>query len=194
MSKKNPRENLGFVEGVTELFRFLETDYGYQQSHRAPTLVVYETRELEVQIRHGLLSYEVEFNISRRKGRLKWRYDLPEILCALAPEYRGSTFYQTTKRDLLRQSLASIAELIRKYADPLLRGSDAAVRLVEMAHQEGSRRTTEYYTIRPVKEKADAAWKSRNYREVVALYISVESHLDPLERRRLEYAKKHVSG
>ncbi len=190
MTSQTPREELEFVEGVTELFRFLETEYGYRQTHSDPTLVVYESRRMDVNIRHGLLSYEVEFNILRRRWRRKTWYGLPEILEGLAPEYKGGSFYQTSGKHLLRQSLASIAELIRTYASPLLGGADEAVRLVETARRKGEERMTEHYAIRPVKDRAHDAWRERDFERVVALYTSIESHLSSLERRQLDYAKE----
>ena len=192
MRDGNPREQLEFIENATEAFHFLETEYGYRLTHEDPTLVTYESRRLEVRIRHGLLSYEIEFSIGHRSGLSQWRYALPEILIGLVPGYDENAFYQTTDKELLRQSLASIAEMIQMHAGPLLRGDDDAVRLVEAAHRQGMDRKAEYYGVRPVKERAHVAWQKKDYERVVALYASMESHLSSLEKRQYDYAKKQI--
>ena len=194
MNGLNPRERLGFAEAVTELFRFLETDYGYRQTHADSTSVAYKSRDLEIRLWHDFRSGEVELYVAGGRGSQKWKYHLPEILRGLAPDYPGKGIYQTMNKDLLRESLADMAGLIHKYGDGLVRGAREAGRLVEAAHREEARKTTEYYTISPVKEKADAAWKRREYREVIALYASIESHLSSLERQRLDYARRHSAG
>jgi len=79
MTEKNPREQLGFVQAVTDLFRFLETDYDYRQVHADPTSVTYESRDMEIHVRHDLLSYAVDFDITGGSGSRKWTYSLPVI-------------------------------------------------------------------------------------------------------------------
>ena len=194
MNETNPREKLAFVEVVTEFFRFLETEYGYRQTHRDPTCVEYKSGNLEIHVMHDLHSYEVELSITGGHAWQNQRFSLPEILGGLAPDYPDKGFYQTTNKDLLRESVADIAGLIRKYADALLRGSADAVHLVEMAVREEAERMFERHTIEPMKAEADAAWKRKDYAEVIALYTSIESYLNSLEKRRLDYAKSHREG
>jgi hypothetical protein len=48
------------------------------------------------------------------------------------------------------------------------------------------------YTIKPVKEQAEQAWKNKDYMRVISLYESIKDYLSSVELKRLEYARKKL--
>jgi len=115
---------------------------------------------------------------------------------ALAP------FKVTPRR--IRARVALLEELISQYAKPMLRGDftawqrsefyaqsswhEAARTMDEGAREEWRERTR----LSEIREKAENAWKTRRYHEVVSLYDSIVKYLTPSEAKKLSIARKRI--
>jgi len=184
------RRELGFAELVSKYFWYLETEYGYRLGESHDTAVRYQSSLLCVTVHHDRLSYEVDFFVSPRSSETSVTYALAPILKALAQGNVGATFFQASTRSSLEDCVATIADVVHRWCDALLKADKVTLNKVHKAYCEMGEETTSHYVVTPIKEKAHDAWRRRDYEEVIRLCQSIESELTEVERKRLDYARR----
>jgi hypothetical protein len=187
------REHLEFSSTVQNLFRFLIDKYGYHLVQAQPTFVRYESDQMFVNVYHGRSSYELGFECGLIAEGEDSRYRLPVIIRGLlGDDHKEQTVFQVSQKESVASCLKKIANLVATYCGPILRGEQSALDRVAEASATVSREIMEEYTIKPIKEQADQAWKNKDYSRVKSLYESVKDHLTSLELKRLEFARKKL--
>lgn len=188
------RESLGFKDAVVSSFRFL-TDMGLHLVDEKATFVRYESSDVFINIFHGRASYEINVEIGRIRD-INNRLSIAGIV-DWAGAYNAEGFgrhvmFQTNTRDGIQESVPRLASLVKKYAVPLLRNEDSAW---GKALQLQAHRWNEYINevnMTAMREKADAAWRKKDYVRVVELYDAVRQNLTEVEAKKLAYAEHHI--
>jgi hypothetical protein len=190
------REQLGFTAEVVKEFRFLKEQFAFQRLATLTTLVSYESRDVFVNIFHGRSSFEVGIEIGQRTdpAELRERFSMPEILSAVgAPESHGFKGFQASTTQSVRDCVRTLAELVKRYAVPLLNGEPAAFDEVRRAQTARSAEYVDAMEIRRVRLKVASAWHAKRFVEVADLLSSVLPSLTPAEKRKLSFARKQIS-
>jgi hypothetical protein len=190
------RERLGFTSEVVKEFRFLNEQFGFQRVATLTTLVSYESRHVFVNIFHGRSSFEIGIEIGQRTdpAELRQKFSMPEILSAVgAPESSGFRGFQASTTKSVRDCVRTLAELVNRYAVPLLNGDPAAFGEVGQAQTTRSSEYVAAMEMRRVRQKVASAWRGKRFGEVVDLLSSVFPSLTPAEKKKLSFARKQTS-
>jgi hypothetical protein len=188
---------LGFKEAVLDGFRFLES-YGLKVVKKDVTFVRYEARrffsnKVFVNIYHGRSSFEIGVEVGRRDRPEK--YDLGYLVSwAGAWEAEGfgrATMFQVSSREGVQRFVPKVAELLKKYGDPFLRGSPALYRELDRANQRESEKFARTQKLVDARREAESAWSQKSFARVVELYKPFRRELTDIEAKRLAYAEKH---
>ena len=193
MNSDDSRENLKFNYSVRCNFQFLVNEYGFEIVKEKSTFVRYETDKLFVNIYHGRLSYELGFECGLKSKGEKTRYRLHTILRGLiGDEHNKQTFYQASNQEAIFNCLKKIADIVKEYCPQLLLAEYKAFAKIEHASTKEGQELTEKYTVGPIKERAEQAWKNKEYEKVRSLYTPIKDKLSQLELKRLNYADKFL--
>jgi hypothetical protein len=186
---------LGFILAVRAEFGFL-ADYGFREIAASTYAVDFESDTVRMRIVHERLSYELSANFARRShpeelsSSVSYGRYLTLVDPAAAADYHD---FAATTPGALSRGLAELAAGVRA-ATPLLTGDDATYD--ELAHQGmlaeesmAARSRRHAYGTR-----AEAAWRAKDWPEVVAAYSRYEDDLTESERRRLDLARRRAAG
>lgn len=195
------RERLGFKEAVLKNFRFLRR-YHFRCVRAEPTFVRYETalsvsrKKVFVNVYHGRGSYQMGVEIGRNRDEglmlplpwiVKWAGGPEE------EEFEKRTMFQASSRESVDKLMPNMAALVQKYAVPFLRGDEQAyARAWEEMRREGVLYSKEM-RLRQARDRAEAAWHTKDYEQVVRVYEPVEEDLTKSESMRLQYARKQLT-
>lgn len=188
------RAKLGFKEAALSAFDFLR-QYGFTSTQANATFVRYESPSVFVNAYHGRGSYELGIEI----GRL----DDPDRNLAIANvvDWAGAfeaegfgkhVMFQVATREGVQKFVVKLADLVKKYAVPLLRNEANAW---NEALGLQVRRAAEYekdIKLRQIREKAEKAWHAKDYAQVVELYGPVRKDLTKVDAKKLAYAEQQV--
>lgn len=181
------RKELHFAELAKSNFCFLEQDFGFLLSECTETRAVYLQKHLGVAaaVWHGMASYELGFEV--------WvigeerRYQLQSMLSAiglshLKCEYHGGVC------DKISTGLGMMAALVNKYCIDYLRGDILVYERMEKIESKKAEDLTIETVLRPIRSKAEKAWKAKDYKTVVESYLSIGEQMTDTEARRYKFA------
>lgn len=140
-------------------------------------------------------SFELGVEIGRRRSAsLERPFSLGEVLRLNCPEEAapidGMMVREATH---LPGALERLAQLTSIHAVKFLQGSDLSfAQLARLRQMEGEAYALEKM-LRAVRARSDAAWEKRDYQSVVSSLGSIEQHLSPAEKKRLQYSRHHLA-
>lgn len=191
------RWRLGFPETVAESFRFLE-DLGFQIKSRLPTFVRYESTNVFVNVYHGRSSCEIGVEVGRLDRER--RYLLPTIVrwagkIAYGREGFGKhVMFQVSSREGVQRFVPKVASLVQHYGTEFLSGDPA---FYDAVQRWAAGRDAAFLACERDQGRRDRAERARTLQDFEAMareYGEIEGELSPLERKRLEYARKRIAG
>jgi hypothetical protein len=189
------RDKLGFKEAVLDNFSFLSS-YGFKVVEENVTFVRFESSAVFVDVYHGRASFEIGVHIGLLGDRNGY-VSLSDIIAWAGAEraegFGQHVMFQVSTREGVQEFVPKVSELVNKYAAPFLMGKANAY---QAAHAIASRRGGEYakqVNLSPVRARAETAWHSKNYPQVVELYGSMRDDLTKVEAARLIYAERHLA-
>ena len=194
------RWKLGFKKAVLDNFKFLR-EYGYHRARAEVTFVRYEMpwysfrRRFYVNVYHGRGAYDLGVEIGPRDDEREEVTLLGILNWAKAPEVKnwriGDTLWVAGSREAVQTLVPKVAELVRTYAGPFLRGDAEAFRtlkkIVSEVYAVWEEKIQRYS---PRRHQAILAWKAKDFERVAAIYESFENDLLPEEKDRLAEARK----
>ncbi|KAF0111921.1 MAG: hypothetical protein FD147_435 [Chloroflexi bacterium] len=111
---------------------------------------------------------------------------------ASGPQFRSS-------RETIEREIDEYTMLLKEYCVNFLRGdfSEWALIVTCLKFQNDSRERKENLIVqarlhKEIREKAESAWKNKDFAQVVTLYTSIFDFLSPTEKKKVEYAKKQL--
>ncbi len=149
-------------------------------------------------LKYHSASLDVIVQQGKSSGEIRCLFKLPEsnesvsLNDILGSQGKRALFlYPRSEADLSYISNVFSSELI-----PILSSNEEQVKSIISSaikfRAESDKITTYGYVILPIKEKADTAWKEKNFIEVVRLYESILESLTDIELKRLKYSKKSL--
>ena len=188
------RSQLGFVEAVKSSFSFV-TKYGFKLVQEEVTLIRYQSEQVTLNVYHGRGSYELgtEFEKTGCSERfslydmLKWAKAVGKI------EAIPAGGYQASSREDVQALVAQMADLVKRYAQPLLYGDVKVYRdLREQQSSDAAEYTREVH-LRAVRKQAETAWQNKDYETLLSLYSDMQGDLTPSEFMKFQHAEKEVT-
>lgn len=99
---------------------------------------------------------------------------------------------QTSDQDAVPRLLERAAQLLDRYAEPLLEGDPHAFARALSVRSKRAAEYTARVVTQPEVDAADAARREKDFGTVYRLLSPVRDALDARERRRLDYAERHL--
>lgn len=185
-----------FFSIVDETFGDLARSHGFCLVEQGRARVIYESRVCVLSLGHDdQRSFEVVLALAARSEPNQPAFTFDEILRSqTVPVSRWPQGYSAHDFQSVRKLLQEMADIMGRYAVPLLEGeSEAWSRLV------GQRRADciEYantVAVRQAKQAADIAWAARDYAKVVDELKIIQSRLSKADLAKLEYARKRAAS
>lgn len=195
------RWKLGFKDAVIKNFQFLRR-YGFRRVCAEPTFVRYETvwpfsrKRLFVNVYHGRGSYQMNVEVGQENDQ-GLMVPLPWIVKwsggAKAEDLEKRTILQASSREGVQKAVLQMADLVRKYAGPFLRGEERAYANFQEEMRGASSRYERNVRLAQARSSAEVAWHAKDYEQVVTLYNPFQDDLTRSERMRLQYARKQLA-
>lgn len=189
------RDRLGFKEQALKYFTFLIDVYGFHCVTAKVTFVRFESQKVFVNIYHGRASYEIEFEIGlltsngKKERSITSSAFLELIGCK---EKADKPFWQANTKEGIEKGIAKMAAFIRQHATKALQGDIPTFETLFSIQKQSWDRHLEGMKLQNIREKANEAWKFKDYAKLVELFEPVKCELKPAEVKKLEYAKKRL--
>jgi hypothetical protein len=182
-----------FKQVCREAFAFLTTEYSFAEvaprarPYNNPFEVQFSNGELTVIVEGGGYGHTAGVSIEDRSGR---RASFGHIVERDIPRDERYTFGEGGQLALIRRE----AQLLQRFGKRLLAGDMAEFEWMVEERAKVQRRFAEEQKLWPLKHawgEANAAFSRGDYKRVVELLSPFSTLLSDLQRKKLEYAKKH---
>jgi hypothetical protein len=90
----------------------------------------------------------------------------------------------------LPEALSTLIRLTREHASDFLMGNNLSFAQIEKLRSKESAEFELQSQLRYAKSVVDEAWPAKDYKAIVEVLESLESHLSTAEKKRLEYSRK----
>ena len=179
------RQDLAFHQTAEAAFEFLRSEFGFRLLTATDTFLRYETDQVFVNVYHGRSSFELRFEIGLLAAPESKYY--PEEVAALA-ETTEATYFQASSTDRVSQFLPRLAGVLHRHCSKLLTGDRSEFDKLEHVRNRLSDAIQRKYQLIGAREKADVAWKRRDYRALVEALNMIGQDMSPAQCRKLQYA------
>jgi phosphoribosylanthranilate isomerase len=188
-----------FVDFVRKDFRFLETEYDFKlteaKTNYSNSSVRYESKKVFVGIYYCPARYECDAAIGIISDDTQ-NYSIGDLLSLeadfdLSPNY---TFEKLTRAEITEKDVSWFASVLHKYGGKYLNGDTVAFEKLKENSEIKSEEYTQGIINKQQRQKAEKAWKQKDYGVVVEIYKSMKEFLSQAERKKLEYSEKHLSN
>lgn len=180
------RSTLKFNIYVKQYFGFLLKEFGFVIEKEETTLVVFKRDKMIISIYHGRQSYEIGMEVTFAGGNMATLF---EILNIIAPDDSKKVIKQASNIKAVEMSLAEISSIFEVKCRKLLEKKIDENELAKEIAVNRKKYTLEYQ-YGALKDKAEVAWRNKEYSKVKEIYLSIYEHLDENEKRRLKYLQK----
>lgn len=183
------RVHLNFEKEARRIFSFLR-DLGYVEVELSPTIVRYRKGEIEVEVFHEPLSFEIGaifcgFGV---------RHPISWIIRANDPvagkQYRD--WAATTPEDVVA-GLERLASLMKRYGEKALSGDKEYFLKLERQGKSWSEEYALDVLAKQVRPRAEDAFRRGDYATAVKLYAQIRSLLSPAEIKKLAFSEEHIN-
>lgn len=191
MGNNTDRKMLGFEDAVREYFVFLEDPYGYKCIFSDLYCVKYNSDKVYINIYHERISYELYFEI----GMLPEHYNNPlkvnlsDIVAMSNIESKKVLYQASNKRDIYKV-VEELAHITLTYAKDVLNASVEYFKSVIDYRKQLHQNELWLQELKLAEEKAKNAWNMKDYKTVVEVYSVLKKQLNPVQLKKLNYAKK----
>lgn len=93
----------------------------------------------------------------------------------------------------IEKEVSWLASSVHSVEEQLCSGNIEFYDMLTIASRNRTARWHKEEKLRSVRDKAEVAWKQRDYAHTISLYSSISGELTPLEEKRLSYAGKKLN-
>lgn len=215
MYGKARNDRLGFPEAAAAAFSFLMSEYGFRCTLVSETEVRYESDLVIVSVLHtrpslelgveiGLLEDESHLDSALRAGQSEasigrptgeYQFSLDEVASLAGVRGRDQEAFApfaATAEEVASQ-LPRLAAGLRHHAAHLLRGAHNDFEDLAVRRTADAQVFTRRIEVAQARSQADAAWRARDLASVIEHLSRLGDALTPAERKKLQYARAHVT-
>jgi len=180
------RSLFDFQNKARAIFAFLK-ELGFSEVKSTPTLIRFQSEDVEVDIYHGRQSYEIKAEITT----LGTSYTLAEIIRATDPGIATNFRYPSvTTAEGVLAGLDELSKIIKRYGSQALSG-DSQFYITLNEHRK---RWAEDYSrevlAQQLKPQAAEAFRKKDYITAAQLYYRIKDSLSPAEEKKMWFAEK----
>lgn len=197
------RLSLGFVRRVLAEFSFLITDFDCQLVEKSSSRIRYATDSRFIDISHGRNSYELHVEIGRwitvNDQVVEQKFPLPDVASRL-PGGKPATDNGATATtpESVDKFVRSLAELTKNAVPIYLATDDTPLDILRQETERWSQEHLESVRAARLRNRADLAWRNRDFGIVVNSYSEIDQELHTVtlrqsEEARLRYALNHLN-
>lgn len=188
-----------FEETVKNNFSFLVQQYGFRLSQIEQTgyvkVIRYESPLVYVSLIYGPPAYEPEMAFGRIgiddvPGNRGFH---PGDLVLLRSSFGWKWRAVNPKNPVLVEIVAGHAQILRECGSACLLGDQASFEEMKARRDNAIEDWHQEEKVNSIRNDAQVAWESKDYRAVLRLLESIETMLTDTEKKKLEYAKKQLS-
>lgn len=180
------RSSLNFEEKVRRAFAFLR-ELGFSEIEALPTLVRYQKGDVEVDVYHGRQSFEIGAGVSG----FGTRYAMSEIIRAVdlnvAKHYR---YAATTTPEGINAALEELSSLMKQHGREAIEGNPKFFSMLENQRKLWSEEYALDVLSEQLRQKADEAFRQKDYAKAADLYSRIRKRLSPAELKKFSLAEK----
>jgi hypothetical protein len=184
------RSQLHFVQNVRKSFSFL-IDEGFTEIEALPTLVRYRNGNIEVNVYHGRLSYEVGCEVSLAGNS----YPMSTILHV--SDFEAASSYRVTAAttpEVLAMGIKKLSALLQRYGTAALRGDPHFFTRLEDQRKLFVHELALDCLEHQLRPQAADAFRRRDYLKAAELYGSFLERLSPVEVKKLALAEARMTS
>lgn len=196
MNSTPPASRLNFVASARSAFDFLTTPpYALWLVDQDEGRVTYAGVDLGLAILHDRLSYELDLAVWREsvQAEVARPYTMVDLLRVADPDRaRSYRQFSATTEAAVQRGLEVLKSDFSRFGLPVLSGSPE---FFERIRQMQSLAVTEFgaeLEDKQIREKAERAWRERDFSNVVKQYRALGDRLSQMERARVDYARRHL--
>lgn len=195
------RNGLGFLDAARGHFGFL-IDLGFTEKQADPTYLRFVKGDRFVEVFHGRASFELGVEFGRRvrvdDDDLEQKFHIADVAPVLAPEIRYTARTAMTK-DQVDRFVEELAATTRPLAERIERDGREAFELTSQAVSVQSEKYLDGLRAGRLRNRADEAWRRKDFAVVVSAYAEIESELESVdlrasEAKRLNYARRQIDS
>jgi hypothetical protein len=182
-------------------FAFLTEDYGLRLSNiekadgRYITLN-YLSERVFFNLYYGPPSFELDFNIGRVGIEDKpdnEGFTSGDLICFSDDKrWAGYKLYSAHSYENLHKSLPKLAELLKVCGASCLKGDALPYEKVLFEKKRKINQWCNEQELKQAKKAASVAWENKDYTKFIEIFEPVINSLSPSEKKKLEYAHKHL--
>lgn len=177
------------VDAVGDYMKVL----GFEICSQANESITFEsvTKRVVVQLDEDHYSYEVDGEVA-----LKSRPSDSARFSEVARVLKKSTMMPFFTMDVakLEKGIDAIASFTKNELGGALSGSDNELESLLCAVEVLRQKETDGYVFTPLRQKADEAWKKKDFARVLEAYLEMKGSLNESEKRRLAYAETKLKS
>ena len=186
-----------FQKIVLEEFNYLSTKYNFECIELIPWFIKFQSELVFVNIYYdSMQSYELTCNIGRLDDyhhSLSLPFDLGELLRAkCCSDRKIYSAVQVTKQSSFKKFIKILANELKDFGHDFLLGSDEDVTLIADLRKKESEKYRIENELKFARNKANLAWKEKNYKEFRQILKPYELYLSHVEKEKLNYIEKHI--
>ena len=190
-------EAVTFESVVSDTFDSIMLRYGYDLVASDDSYVRIDSHVSSIQLHYDRRrSFEVGLEFSELANGESLRrtpFNLGEVFreCSV-PDADSASFFQSADILQVRRFLASVAETLVTYCEPVLRGDHGFFEAVGHRRSDEAAAHTRQIQLQSVRDEADLAWRDKEYQAFVHLLVKFRDVLSEADQRKLEYAEKNL--
>ena len=171
---------------VRQEFAFVG-DFGFREVEALPTIVRYLKDDLQLNVFHGRMSYEVSMEIGRNDNL----YPLWSLIHAVDPKAEeGYRPWAATTSAAVANGVEHLAALVRRYGARALQDDPAFFEELRKVCDSWAHDYALDVLASQIRPKAAAAFRHGRYREAGKLYQEIAERLTAAERAKLAFCRK----
>ena len=187
------RSILRFAEAVKSSFSFLEA-VGFCCVRSEATFVRFESEKMNIKIYHGRRSYEIDLEVEPAQSPAE-SYPLREILFIVDPkraeQYKG---YATQTQQGVVEGVRQLAEYFSYCLCSGILDDPSIFSQLRQQHQILMRDYWQKKELQQAIGQLELAWTKRDFQKVVKILSPLQEHLNLVDLKKLEYAKRHLKN
>jgi len=182
---KLERMRLGFAGAARKHFGFLVA-MGFTEVGSTLTTIRYQKGGTELAVYHGRRSFELGFEATRCGER----YSIEELIRVEDPGVAGTyRNFVATAADEVDTGLAQLGALVRRYCARALSDDSALYAALKVQRTNWAEGFALDVLAAQMRPKAEAAFRSGDYRQAAELYERIRPALSASELKRLALAQ-----
>lgn len=182
-------------------FAFLTEKYGFRLSDIEKVdgryiALKYLSERVFFNLYYGSPGFELDFNIGRvgiedKPGHEGFTSG-DVVLLGDNEKWTGYKLYSAHSYENLRKCLPKLSELLKTCGASCLKGDSSAYEKMLFERKRKINEWCNEQELKQAKKAASVAWENKDYSKFIEIFEPVVNALSPSEKKKLEYARKHL--